>query len=139
MLRCFEDDYVDLQSNIISLNLELIKEQINYICVYIYLKNDERYFNAFYVMGSEIYEFNRIDVLKDIRRRFLVLVNEEIDKMIILFRENKMPCPTQIKMIYEVNNGNYTFEQLYEDQLPTEITAEEMFYSWLNSFCIKYS
>lgn len=133
MCKKFEDEYMELQASLISLCLELINNKVDKVYAYASIEEESRAFNAFYMVQGEILTLNQLGVNGKICMKFLKLGTEDLNKIVELCKKNNQPVPTEFKMIYDVNSGNYDADYKYNEicSEKTGICSGDVFDSWL--------
>lgn len=133
MSKIFEDVFMDLQSEFVSLSLEIIEDKADIIYIYISIEEKSKMFNAFCKSDSEIKTLNLMGLDKSLVMQFLRLGTEDIDKIKKLCNEYGMKIPTQMKMMYHVHTGKYNVDLKYESicSSKTGVSAGEVFATWV--------
>lgn len=67
----FEDEFMDVQSTIISLCLELVAGNADKVFAYGSLEEKSTSFNAFYVIGGKVTTINKLNISMDTLWSFL--------------------------------------------------------------------
>ena len=70
MKRGFEDKFMDLQSGLISLCLEVTENKVDKIFAYASIEKDGLMFNAFFKMNNKVETLNTLGIDKTLRREF---------------------------------------------------------------------
>lgn len=98
MLEGFEDAFVDAQSRVVSLCLELLKnseKEADKIYIYLFQNDDEDYIDAFFDCGVE-----------------------DIENIIAICKAYDAKCPHECRLVYNINNksfdSNYNYENVTE-------------------------
>lgn len=133
MSKVFEDVFMDLQSEFVSLSLELIGDRADIIYIYISIEEKSKMLNAFCKSSNEIKTLNLMGLEKSIVMQFLKIGTEDIDKIKSLCNEYGMKIPTEMKMTYHVHTGKYSVDLKYESicSSKTGMSAGEVFTTWL--------
>ncbi|GAA0086304.1 hypothetical protein UT300007_27430 [Clostridium sp. CTA-7] len=132
MKKVFEDEFMDLQSEFVSLCLELTGNTVDNIYIYISIEEKSKMFNAFFKVGKELKNLNQLDINNSSIMKFLKLGTEDIERIKKLCNDYTMPIPSEMKMYYEVNTGKYNVDCKYESicSVKTGISAREIFMNW---------
>lgn len=132
MKKVFEDEFMDLQSEFISLCLELTGKTVDNIYIYISIEEKSKMFNAFFRVGNELKSLNQLNINNSLIMQFLKLGTEDIEKIKKLCNDYNMPIPSELKMYYNVNTGKYNVDYKYESICSTKtgISAGEIFMNW---------
>ncbi|MBT1180324.1 hypothetical protein [Bifidobacterium vespertilionis] len=111
----FEDDFMDVQSGLVSLCLEAAEGQpIRDIYIYASLEGRMTVFNAFFRVGDAILPLNQVATDDDLRRRMLRLAHGDLAGLRRLCDEAGRPCPTQIRGHYIAGTGSYRADYAYD-------------------------
>lgn len=134
MNKVFEDEFMDLQSALISLCMEVTEQKINKIYVYCSNEKKSKMFNAFFDVNGEIKTLNQLGVPNNLAFQFLKLGTEDLGKLDGICKKYNMQIPTEMKLYYDVSSGKYTAEYKYEEvcSSKTQKNSGEVFLEWLN-------
>lgn len=138
----FEDLLMEIQSNLVSLGLEYSNSQIDEIYLYGYMEEGSYFFNLFFKKNGEIIRLNqtndflseneKIDDSRDRQIRLLELGIDDLEKIEILFENNKKEVPTEIKIIY--NKSSNSLKSKYSYSPISDDTSElELFNNWYDT------
>lgn len=132
MKKVFEDEFMDLQSEFVSLCLELTGETVDNIYIYISIEEKSKMFNVFFKVGEELKSLNQLDINNSLIMQFLKLGTEDIERIKKLCNDYNRPIPSELKMYYDVNTGKYNVDYRYESicSAKTGISAGEAFMEW---------
>ena len=113
----FEDLLMEIQSDLVSLGLEYSNSQIDEIYLYGYIEEGSYFFNLFFKKNGEIIKLNQIN---------------DLEKIEILFENNKKEVPTEIKIIY--NKSSNSLKSKYSYSPISDDTSElELFNNWYDT------
>ncbi|EHI75779.1 hypothetical protein HMPREF9184_01807 [Streptococcus sp. oral taxon 058 str. F0407] len=136
----FEDKLSEIQTDMISLALELAEDKIDTAYIYGSYENNSLSFNSFFAQDNKVYTINKLDQLgienltKDRMFQYLEIGISDLERFITLFQENKKQAPTQLKLVYDnVNkkaNAKYSYEIFYSNS--DSLTPEDIFMEWYN-------
>ena len=133
MSRVFEDEFMDLQTGLISLCLEVTQGKVDK--VYAYGSNEKKstMFNAFFEVNGEIKTLNMLGVSKELAFQFLGLGIEDLEKLNAIGAKYNRPIPTELKLYYDVRARKFKSEYKYEEvcSARTGKSAGEVFNEWL--------
>ena len=134
MNKVFEDEFMDLQSALISLCMEVTEQKISKIYVYCSNEKKSKMFNAFFDVNGEIKTLNQLGVPNNLAFQFLKLGTEDLEKLDGICKKYNMQIPTEMKLYYDVSSGKYTAEYKYEEvcSSKTQKNSGEVFLEWLN-------
>lgn len=136
----FEDKLSEIQTDMISLALELAEDKIDTVYIYGSYENNSLSFNSFFAQDNKVYTINKLDQLgienltKDRMFQYLEIGISDLERFITLFQEDKKQAPTQLKLVYDnVNkkaNAKYSYEIFYSNS--DSLTPEDIFMEWYN-------
>ncbi len=120
MLEGFEDAFVDAQSRVVSLCLELLKnseKEADKIYIYLFQNDDEDYIDAFFEKEGNLYTTNELFSEEEIDGFFDCGV-EDIENIIDICKAYDAKCPHEYRLVYNINNksfdSNYNYENVTE-------------------------
>ena len=136
----FEDKLSEIQTDMISLALELAEDKIDTAYIYGSYENNSLSFNSFFAQDNKVYTINKLDqvgienLTKDRMFQYLEIGISDLERFITLFQEDKKQAPTQLKLVYDnVNkkaNAKYSYEIFYSNS--DSLTPEDIFMEWYN-------
>lgn len=111
----FEDDFMDLQSSLISLCLEVAGQKVDKVYVYCSIEKKSKMFNAFFVINNKLKMLNQLGINKALIMQFLKLGTNDLEKVKNICINYDMPIPTEMKMYYDAKTGKYDAQYKYEE------------------------
>ena len=141
MNRVFEDQLMDIQSDMISLSLEYVENKAETVYIYVVLEDGLVSFDVFYKIGgfisekSDVNEYlsEKINDSDDIQFSLLEYGIEDAEKIEVLFKENSKEVPTEIRLVYDVKNNslksNYRYDAMYEKN--EDLSVSDVFETWI--------
>ena len=124
-MKEFEDKFSELQADMISICLEFVENRADK--VYVYASHEGSIISSqfFYFINNKYVKPHKVnDALEDgderydvsSNRGFMVLriISEDMEKIEGLCKEYERDMPTEMKLIYDVKNGNFKAEYKYE-------------------------
>ena len=141
MNRVFEDQLMDIQSDMISLSLEYVENKAETVYIYVVLEDGLVSFDVFYKIGgfisekSDVNEYlsEKINDSDDIQFSLLEYGIEDAEKIEVLFEENSKEVPTEIRLVYDVKNNslksNYRYDAMYEKN--EDLSVSDVFETWI--------
>ena len=141
MNRVFEDQLMDIQSDMISLSLEYVENKAEIVFIYVVLEDGLVSFDVFYKIGgfisekSDVNEYlsEKINDSDDIQFSLLEYGIEDAEKIEVLFKENSKEVPTEIRLVYDVKNNslksNYIYDAMYEKN--EDLSVSDVFEAWI--------
>lgn len=120
MLKGFEDAFVDAQSRVVSLCLELMKnseKEADKIYIYLFQNDDGDYIDAFFEKEGNLYTTNELFSEEEIDAFFDCGV-EDIENIIDICKAYDAKCPHEYRLVYNIDNksfdSNYNYENVTE-------------------------
>lgn len=133
MSRVFEDEFMDLQTGLISLCLEVTQGKVDKVFAYGSNEKKSTMFNAFFEVNGEIKTLNMLGVSQELAFQFLGLGIEDLEKLNAIGAKYNRPIPTELKLYYDVRARKFKSEYKYEEvcSARTGKSAGEVFNEWL--------
>lgn len=137
----FEDQLMEIQSDMISLSLEYVENKADIVYIYVVLEDGLVSFDVFYKIGgfisekSDVNEYlsEKINDSDDIQFSLLEYGIEDAEKIEVLFKENSKEVPTEIRLVYDVKNNslksNYIYDAMYEKN--EDLSVSDVFEAWI--------
>lgn len=137
----FEDQLMEIQSDMISLSLEYVENKAETVFIYVVLEDGLVSFDVFYKIGGFIseksdvnkYLSEKINDSDDIQFSLLEYGIEDAEKIEVLFEENSKEVPTEIRLVYDVKNNslksNYRYDAMYEKN--EDLSVSDVFEAWI--------
>ena len=137
----FEDQLMEIQSDMISLSLEYVENKAEIVYIYVVLEDGLVSFDVFYKIGgfisekSDVNEYlsEKINDSDDIQFSLLEYGIEVAQKIEVLFEENSKEVPTEIRLVYDVKNNslksNYIYDAMYETN--EDLSVSDVFETWI--------
>ena len=141
MNKVFEDQLMDIQSDMISLSLEYVENKAETVYIYVVLEDGLVSFDVFYKIGgfisekSDVNEYlsEKINDSDDIQFSLLEYGIEVAQKIEVLFEENSKEVPTEIRLVFDVKNNslksNYRYDAMYEKN--EDLSVSDVFEAWI--------
>ena len=141
MNRVFEDQLMEIQSDMISLSLEYVENKAEIVYIYVVLEDGLVSFDVFYKIGgfisekSDVNEYlsEKINDSDDIQFSLLEYGIEDAEKIEVLFKENSKEVPTEIRLVFDVKNNslksNYRYDAMYEKN--EDLSVSDVFETWI--------
>ena len=137
----FEDQLMEIQSDMISLSLEYVENKAEIVYIYVVLEDGLVSFDVFYKIGgfisekSDVNEYlsEKINDSDDIQFSLLEYGIEDAEKIEVLFKESSKEVPTEIRLVYDVKNNslksNYIYDAMYEKN--EDLSVSDVFEAWI--------
>ena len=120
MLEGFEDAFVDAQSRVVSLCLELLKnseKEADKIYIYLFQNDEEDYIDAFFEKEGNLYTTSELFSEEEIDDFFDCGV-EDIENIIDMCKAYDVKCPHEFRLTYNVISksfdSNYNYDNVTE-------------------------
>ena len=131
MKKNFEDAFMELQSEYVSLCLELLGNTVEKVYIYLSIEDKSQLFNVFVKKSNTIQTLNQVVSDRALLMRFLKLGTDDIEKIQSLCKQYKVSTPTELKMTYDVKTGGYIADYQYKP-VCTDISSGEVFMKWVS-------
>lgn len=102
MKKQFEDDFMEIQAELISLCLEVTQNKVDRIYAYASIEKKSTMFNAFFEKNGRILTVNELNIDKSVAIEFLKIGILTLEKIKKLCEYNEICAPKEIKMYYEM-------------------------------------
>ncbi len=141
MQKEFEDAFMDFQSSLISLCLEVTENNVDVIYAYCSNEKKSKMFNAFVCVDGEVKTISQLGVQRSRVFQFLQVGTVDLEKLDKLCEEYNKPVPREIKMIYDVKTGKFDASYKYEEVCgpKSDKSSGEVFMEWLEEVKNKQS
>lgn len=139
--KTFEDFFSEIQANMVSLALDYVNQKADEI--YLYASNDGGvlFFDVFYKIKGEIIARNKLneldnnyDVSVDRQVEMLKIGMNDLKEIRQLFKDYNMEMPTEMKMVYIIETGNfeakYDYNPIHSNS--QDLTPDMIFSIWFN-------
>ena len=133
MGKIFEDEFMDLQAEYVSLCLELFEDRADEIYIYVANEEDVRSFNAFCKVGGEVKMLHEMSIEPPMAFKFLRIGTNDAKRFSILCDKYNMPVPRELKMHYYVRTGKFEAKYKYEPVCSSKMEADsqDIFDDWV--------
>jgi len=111
----FEEKFMEIQTDFISLCLELTESKVDKVFAYASIEKKSTMFNAFFVKSGKVYTINQLNVDRKTAMELLKIGTRDLEKIKVLCKENDTQIPTEIKMIYDRITGKYNADYKYDE------------------------
>lgn len=130
----FEDEFMELQSDFVSLCLEVAEQKVNKVYIYCSIEKKSTMFNAFFEIDGKIKTLNQLEINNELIMQFLKLGTTDLEKVENVCINYNMPIPTEMKIYYNVETGKYDAQYKYEEvcSAKTGKNAGEVFSEWIS-------
>jgi len=134
MSKVFEDEFMELQSDLISLCLELTGGNVDVIYAYASIEEKSHEFNAFFQKDRKVLTTDLINVENDLIFQFLDAGIDDLNKVRTLCECYGKPRPTEMKMVYNTKTGEYHADFKYKPvcNIRKGISGYTVFNDWVS-------
>ncbi len=136
MIKGFEDAFMDAQSRVVSLSMELMEYSnisVQKIYIYIFQNDCQDYLNAFFEKDGKILRLNDLFTDEQINAFFDCGI-EDVENIINVCNTYDSKCPNEFKLIYNVESGAFDADYHYGDFVSEEgIGLVERFEKWCDT------
>ncbi len=131
--KVFEDEFMEAQSELISLVLEATKATVDKIFAYCSIEKHSKMFNVFFEVGGEIKTLNLLGLDSSYTMQLLEIGTNDLDKIKEVCSRYSQPTPTEIKMHYDVKSEKYNAQYQYVEicSAKTKVSSGQVFMAWI--------
>lgn len=132
MIENFEDKFMEAQTALISLCLEVTESKIDKVFAYASIEKRSTMFNAFFEKKGEVLTINQLNIDKRTVMDFLRIGTTDLNKIKKLCEQNETRTPTEIKMYYDVKSSKFKADYKYDEicSSKTGVSSGEVFMKW---------
>lgn len=131
----FEDEFMDKQSEIVSLFIDEINDDVS--TLYLFFYNDECSFmmtSAYRVNGNVVGNLDAgVSDEKD-DEIYNVICDEIFPELQAIHQKYNMPMPVEFKLIYNTVSGAFDAEYRYENDINEDYECGIEAQHWMDSF-----
>ena len=131
--KVFEDEFMEVQSGLISLCLELVGNIVDTIYAWCSIENDGQSFNLFVGVDNQIKTLGQLNLNKQLQMKCLNIGTMDLNKIRKICDKYSMPIPNEIRMTYEIKTGKFDAKYHYGELCSgsTDKTSREIFMEWI--------
>ena len=133
MAKTFEDQWMDIHAQMISLCLELSGTNISKVYIYGSIEEKSTSFNAFFQQNGQILTTLHLTSDRNLILKFLQLGTADLQRMKELCLAYRRTPPTEVKLVYDLATArlgsHYQYEPVCTEK--TGVSAEQVFSAWL--------
>lgn len=132
--KVFEDEFMEVQSGLISLCMEFIGEnEVDKVYAYGSIEDGSYSFNAFFEVNGENKKPKAFEPQVQKIYKFLNVGTLELANIEDVCTQYNKPIPTEIKMYYDVKTGKFNADYKYEP-VCVDKSAGEVFDEWMEEY-----
>lgn len=139
MSKIFEDEFMEIQADIVSVCLEATEGNADKIFGYCSMEECVFYFNACFEVNGKIKRVDQLDVDDNTQWMILRTGTDKLMDLRDICEKHKMRRPTEIKMVYDVRTGkfnaNYKYEPVCEDD---DVFQSDIYLAWVEELKQSY-
>lgn len=129
MAKTFEDEFMELQADMVSICLEYVEDDAEKIYIYGSCEGSITKGNCFFKIDGRVlrkHQLNQVtgkhyDVSPERQEGCLNIILEDLGKLKDVCKRYQQPMPTEIKLVYDVATRNldaqYQYEKVYTDNI----------------------
>ena len=129
----FEQEFMEIQSEIISLCVEYSHGLASHIFVYCYMNGDDHYFNAFFRIRKETWSVEELEYPEEVAAEFRSLIQNETSKLPLLFDQYKREAPVQYKIHFKTKGNKLESDLKYKKEMDFSMDPQVAFDKWHQS------
>lgn len=131
--KVFEDEFMEVQSNLLALTLETTGKIVDKIFAYCSIEKKSMMFNVFFEVNGEIKTLNLLGLDGKNAMQLLRVGTNNLEKIKEVCKKYNKPAPSEIKMVYDMKSEkldvNYQYGEICSAK--TNMSAEEVFMKWI--------
>ena len=133
MAKIFEDEFMELQADYVSLCLEVMEGIADEIFIYISNEKDVSMFDSFCRVKGQVKTLGQLCPIP-LQRELLMVGSGDIKKINEICKRYDMPAPTEIKLHYWVKSNSLDAHYKYEPVCPAEsdLSQNDVFRAWIS-------
>ncbi len=128
--KVFEDEFTDVQTGLISLCMELARENADKVYAYCSIEDNSQMFNAFFEKDGRILKNNQVGASNETVMDFLKLGTQDLDVLRDVCVRHGKPVPRQIKMVYDAKTHGFDSKISYDSLQKENKSAGQAFMDW---------
>ena len=129
----FEEEFMEIQSEIISLCVEYSKELASHIFIYCYMNGENYLFNAIFRIGKETWNAEELEYPEEMLVKFRTLIQNETSRLPVLFEQYKREAPIQYKIHFKSKGNKIELDLKYKKELDLSMNPQVIFDKWLQA------
>lgn len=135
MEKLYEDELMEIQSDLISLCLEVTERKVDQIYAYASIEEKSSMFNAFFKKDNQVFTLMQLGIDPKMRMELLKVGTHDLDRFRELEKKYGRKSPTEIKMIYDLKTEKFDADYKYDVvcSIETNKSAGEVFVEWLEA------
>lgn len=130
MKKLFEDKFMELQSDLISLCLEFVENQVDKVYAYGVIEHPIYSFKAFFEVNGKIIVMDKIVEDRARKSAFMDIGISDLIKIKNLCDEYHQVFPSELKMIYDCKTKKYRASFQYNTKI-YDIGFSTSFLNWM--------
>lgn len=133
MAKVFEDEFTDIQSDMVSLAVEALETAgttVDRIYIYAFGTAHELFYNLFFAKDGKVLFTNHTGMTDEIIDQVLDLGIEDMEKLREVCTRYGQPAPCQLKLVYDCRSGHFDGDYSYDDLSDSEYGSGGAFDDW---------
>ena len=134
MAKVFEDEFTDIQADMVSLALEALETAgtaVDKIYIYAFGTEHELFYNLFFEKDGKVCFTNHIGMSDEIIGQVLDFGMEDMEKLRKICAHYGQPAPCQLKLVYDCRSGHFDGDYGYDDLSDSEYGSGGAFDDWV--------
>ena len=120
MAKVFEDEFMEIQSDMVSLALEaleLANATVDKIYIYAFGTRQQDFFNLFFKKDGKVLFAPQVDIPDDVVGQVMDFGIEDIEKLLEVCERYGRQAPCELKLVYDCVSGHFDGDYSYEEDL----------------------
>ncbi|MBC1922215.1 hypothetical protein [Listeria grayi] len=143
MAKVFEDVFMEIQADMVSLGLDYVESQAEKVFIYVSYEESALTFNVFYLIKGKIVTISKVNEVLGNKKNFnkkevFSILNagiKELDRIISACKEYDRPIPTEMRLTYDVKanslKSDYQYEPVYSNT--DDKHSSDIFMEWIDA------
>lgn len=143
MAKVFEDVFMEIQADMISLGLDYVESQAEKVFIYVSYEVSALTFNVFYQIKGKIVTISKVNEVLENKKNFnkkevfsiLDAGIQELDRLIDTCEAYGRPIPTEIRLTYDVRANSLKSDYQYEPGYinTKDLDSSDIFMEWVEA------
>lgn len=134
MSKVFEDEFMEVQSGLIALCMEVTDGKIDKVFVYCSNEKNCKTFNAFFAVNGELKKLHELGIPSGMIKQFLSIGTNDVDTLDAIGAKHNRRVPTELKLYYDVKSGRFDARYKYEEVCSAimGIDPDDIYRDWIS-------
>lgn len=133
MAKVFEDEFMDIQSDMVSLALEALETAgatVDKIYIYAFGTRSQVFFNLFFRKDGKVLLNYQVGIPDDVVGQVIDFGIEDIEKLREVCERYGRQAPCELKLVYDCASGHFDGDYSYDDLEKSRLSPADVFEKW---------